>query len=192
MGPSGGAGGAKRSEKIDVGFVLRAHGIRGALRVRAQAELDGLASLDIGGRSYRLLSAQRDKEDWLVTLAGVDDRNAAEALRGQPVRLDRDAIAVAEDELLVADLVGCTLVDLAGAVLGEVTGSFDSGAHEVLEVRRPAEHGGGEFMVPLVDAIVTAVDVEARRIVCDPPPGLIDLDEADSAGGRGEPEEGGA
>jgi hypothetical protein len=36
--------------------------------------------------------------------------------------------------------------------------------------------------VPLVDAIVPCVDLDARRIVCDPPPGLIDLDEADSAG----------
>jgi 16S rRNA processing protein RimM len=92
------------------------------------------------------------------------------------VAIDRDAVEVDENELLVADLIGCTVFDAAGATLGEVTGSFDSGAHEVLEVRRADGH---EFMLPLVDAMVSAVDVEARKIVCDPPPGLIDLDEAE-------------
>jgi 16S rRNA processing protein RimM len=138
-----------------------------------------LETIAIGDRDYPIVRVQPDKDDWLVTVVGVADRNAAEALRGQPVRVDRDLIDVADDELLVADLVGCTVVDLAGVTLGEVTSSFHSGAHEVLDIKRP---NGKDFMLPLVDAIVTAVDLEARRIVCDPPPGLVDLDEADSAG----------
>jgi 16S rRNA processing protein RimM len=166
----------KSSNKIDVGFVVRAHGVRGGLRVRASADLSALDTVELGGREHRLLQAQRDKDDWLITVDDIRDRDAAEALRGAAVRVDRDAVPVGDDELLVADLVGCTVVDVAGQTLGEVIGSFDSGAHEVLEVRAPS---GKEFMVPFVDAIVTAVDLEARRIVCDPPPGLIDLDEAD-------------
>jgi len=65
---------------------------------------------------------------------------------------------------------------MAGTTLGEVTGSFDSGAHEVLEVRGA---DGKEFMLPLVDAFVTDVNLEARTITCDPPPGLVNLDEAE-------------
>jgi 16S rRNA processing protein RimM len=166
------------SSKVDVGFVVRAHGIKGALRIRSSTELSRLATLEIGGRERALVRAQRDRDEWLVTVEGVTDRDAAEALRGAAVRVDRDAIPVADDELLVADLIGCTVFDVAGQTLGEVTGSFDSGAHEVLEVRTPS---GKEFMLPLVDAMVTEVDVGARKIVCDPPPGLVDPDEADEA-----------
>ncbi len=166
------------SNTLDVGFVVRAHGIRGAVRVRSSSPaLGAVAQLLLDGRPYRVARAQRDKDDWLLTLEGVADRDAAEALRGARVAVDRDAVPVGEGELLVADLVGCKVFDVAGQELGEVTGSFDSGAHEVLEVRRADGH---EFMLPLVDAIVTAVDVAARRITCDPPPGLVDLDEAES------------
>ena len=157
--------------------MARAHGIKGALRIRSTSDAIGaVKTMLLDERPFRVLHAQRDKEDWLVTLEGVSDRNAAEALRGATVRVDRAAVVVEDDELLVADLVGCTVCDLSGAALGEVTSSFDSGAHEVLEVRRA---DGREFMLPLVDGLVTAVDLDARRIVCDPPPGLIDLDEAD-------------
>ena len=157
--------------------MLRAHGIKGALRIRStSAQLGSVEALWLDERRVRVLAATRDKQDWLVTVEGVADRNAAEALRGVAVRLDRDAVPVAAGELLVADLVGCKVFDVSGTELGEVSGSFDSGAHEVLEVRAPS---GRDFMLPLVDAIVTAIDIGARRIVCDPPPGLLDLDEAE-------------
>ncbi len=157
--------------------MLRAHGVRGVVRVRAAADLGAVDALWLDGERFAVRHASRDKDEWLVTLDGVATREAAEALRGRAVAVARDAIHVADDELLVADLVGCKVLDVAGTTLGEVTGSFDSGAHEVLEVRAP---DGKEFMVPLVDAIVTAVDLDARTVTCDPPPGLIDLDEAES------------
>lgn len=166
------------SNTVEIGHVARAHGVRGVLRVRSAS--DALAAVDevvIGERPFAVVHASRDKEDWLLTVEGVADRDAAEALRGAPVRVAREAVPVGDDELLVADLVGCRVLDVAGAALGEVTGSFDSGAHEVLEVRAA---DGKEFMLPFVDAIVKEVDVAARRIVCDPPPGLLDLDEAES------------
>lgn len=158
---------------------MRAHGVRGGLRLRVASELLGsLSLLYIDERPLRLLQAQRDKSDWLVMLEGITDRDAAQALRGARVSADRALVDVGEDEFLVADLVGCTVFDSQGVALGEVTGSFDSGAHEVLEVRRA---DGREFMLPLVEAIVTTLDLETRRIVCDPPPGLVDLEEEEEA-----------
>ncbi|HEX9105046.1 MAG TPA: ribosome maturation factor RimM [Polyangia bacterium] len=164
------------SDTIDVGFVLRAHGVRGVVRVRAKVDLGAVDAVWLGDERFAVRHASRDKDEWLVTLDGVGSREAAEALRGRAVRLPRAAVPVAADELLVADLVGCKVLDVAGTMLGEVTGSFDSGAHEVLEVRAP---DGREFMLPLVEPIVTGVDLAARTIVCDPPPGLVNLDEAE-------------
>ena len=164
------------NDTIDVGFVLRAHGVRGVVRVRASADLAGVEAVWLGDERFAVRHASRDKDEWLVTLDGVATREAAEALRGRAVRLPRDAVPVGDDELLVADLIGCKVLDVAGTTLGEVTGSFDSGAHEVLEVRAA---DGREFMLPLVDAFVRDVDLAAKQIVCDPPPGLVNLDEAD-------------
>jgi 16S rRNA processing protein RimM len=169
------------NDTIDVGYVLRAHGVRGIVRIKTAIDLSAHDALWLGDQRFAVRHASRDKDDWLVTLDGVGDRDAADALRGRTLRLSRADIPVAADELLVADLVGCKVYDVAGTALGEVTGSFDSGAHEVLEVRG-AEGGGGagkEFMLPFIDAFIVSVDTDGKRIVCDPPPGLIDLDEAE-------------
>jgi len=170
------------NDLLAVGFVLRAHGVRGVVRVRATANLIGLDALWLDDARYAVRHASRDKDEWLVTLEGVAGRDAADALRGRTVRIPRDAIEVADDELLVADLVGCTVVDVAGTAIGEVTGSFDSGAHEVLELRGAPERGGREILLPLVDAFVVSIDVEHKRIVYDPPEGLLDLERKDGGG----------
>jgi 16S rRNA processing protein RimM len=161
------------NERLDVGFVLRAHGVRGVVRVRGAAALAAADAVWLDGERFAVRHASRDKNEWLLTLDGVTTREAAEALRGRQVALPRGAVPVGDDELLVADLVGCTVVDVAGTTLGEVTGSFDSGAHEVLEVRAP---DGRELMLPFVDAFVKAVDTDGKRIVYDPPEGLLDLE----------------
>jgi 16S rRNA processing protein RimM len=115
-----------------------------------------------------------DKDDFLVELEGVSDRESANALKGQPVCVLRDELpAPDEDQLYVADLVGCRAEDLQGRALGEVAEVFFSGAHETLVIRGE----NGEFMLPFVDAMVVQVDLEFRRLVCDPPEGILELNE---------------
>jgi 16S rRNA processing protein RimM len=164
------------SEKLQIGIVTRAHGVRGMVRVRAESDaiLD-LERVFVGGRERRIERAQPERGEFLVQLEGVHDRDAAEALRGAAVEAERSELPPPEaGEFYVADLIGCRVVDGAGRELGAVRETFHSGAHEVLVVAG----GAREFMLPLVDAMVTAVDLEARLVRCDPPPGLIDPDEA--------------
>jgi 16S rRNA processing protein RimM len=151
--------------------VLRAHGVKGALRIRASEALTAAEALFLDGESFAVESIQRDKEDFLVRLSGIVDRSRAEAQKGRAVSVDRALIPVDENEIFVADLVGCSVVDKDGAPIGEVVGSFDSGAHEVLVVSGAR---GQELMIPFVDAIIVSVDLEVRRIVCDPPEGLFE------------------
>jgi 16S rRNA processing protein RimM len=104
----------------------------------------------------------------------VADRDQAQALRGAALWAARAELPpVASDEVYVADLIGCAVFDAGGQRLGEVVGSFFAGAHELLEVEGPHP-----FLLPFVDGIVTRVDVEGRRIECNPPEGLVDLDKA--------------
>jgi 16S rRNA processing protein RimM len=162
---------------LQIGFVLRAHGVRGMLRVRCDSDaLPDLKQVTVGGKPYKIVRVQPERGEWLLQLEGLTDRDQADALRGKPIEVSRADLPPPEaGEIYAADLIGCRVLDAAGKLLGEVKNTFPSGAHEVLEV-----HGEHDFLLPLAPGIVVSVDVDARTIVCDPPPGLINLDEADA------------
>ena len=114
---------------------------------------------------------------WLVAFWEVPDRTGAESLRGTRLVLD-DAEALPdvddddEDVFTEEQLRGLTVVDPAGAVLGEVRGLELGTLQDRLVVRLP---DGREASVPFVVALVPEVDLEGRRLVADLPPGLLDL-----------------
>jgi 16S rRNA processing protein RimM len=171
-----------RSQWVELGVVARAHGVRGWVRVRladpASTALSDLDEVMLGEppRRVRVLEAEGDDAGYRLRLEGVEDRDAAEALRGQVVRVERAALPEPEeDEVYVADLVGCRVEEVGGRALGVVKEAFHSGAYEVLVVEPAPGVAEGECYIPFVDGIVTEVDVEGRRIVCDPPEGLLDI-----------------
>jgi 16S rRNA processing protein RimM len=170
------------SQKLQIGTVLRPHGVRGLLRVRGSQALGALTRLYVGEQLFVVERITAERGDFLLALQGVQTREAADALRGAAVCASRDDLPPLEaGELYAADLIGCQVFDLAGNSLGQVQDTFPSGAHEVLVVGA----GAAEFMLPLVDVLVPSIDIDARRIICDPPPGLVDL----TPGGAGEAHE---
>lgn len=153
---------------IEIGVVARAHGIRGEVRVHlhnpASTALDDAEVLWLGEREYAIERARPVAGAYLVALAGVEDRNAAEALRGRPVSVARDDIDLDEGELLLADLVGCRVELPDGSEWGVVT-ALEFGPQDRLVIRQ----GQVERLLPVVDAFLVDIDLEARRIVVDPP-----------------------
>jgi 16S rRNA processing protein RimM len=175
-----------RNEWVEIGVVARAHGVRGWVRVRladpGSESLSSVKEVALGdpGRRVRLLGAEADAAGYRVHIEGIEDRDAAEALRGTPILVERRALPEPEaEEIYVADLIGCVVVDLEGRELGRVRAVHNWGAQELLAV---ALADGEEALVPMVEGIVTEVDVEGRRIVCDPPEGLLDLNRAPDRG----------
>ncbi|MEO3744725.1 ribosome maturation factor RimM [Plantactinospora sp. B5E13] len=110
----------------------------------------------------------------LVTFDGVYDRNVAEALRDTLLWVDSAAVPAPEDpdEFNDHQLVGLTVVTPAGEVLGEVARIDHAPASDLLVLRRPE---GRTALIPFVRAMVPEVDLAGRRVVVDPPPGLLDL-----------------
>jgi 16S rRNA processing protein RimM len=158
-------------ERLEVGYVARAHGLRGEVRVQLHAEgSTTLLEVDrvfVGGREVAVEVARPTNGAVLLTLAGVGDRDAADALRGQKVEVDRAAVPLAAGEYLLADLPGCTVVDTAGVEVGVVK--------EVLSGRQPilVIHGGGlERLLPAVPTFVLEVDAAARRVTVELPEDL--------------------
>ena len=157
---------------LAVGRVARAHGLRGrVLLAPYNAEsmgLERIRRLWLSGREYEVARAERVNLGYLVALKGVDDRDAADALRGQEVMVDRRELPAPEEgEMYAVDLIGFEVADAHGKVHGVVEDLEEAGPQDLLRLQ-------GGALVPL--GLVQEVMSEARRIVIEVPDGLFDIE----------------
>jgi len=167
--------GAKR---VCVGIITGAHGVQGAVRVRSFTEQPravgryGPLEDESGDRQFELRVSGSAKGVVIARVAGITDRDQAEALRGLHLYLPRAALPEPRrEEYYHADLIGLSAELADGTRLGRVRSIHDFGAGDTLEIVRSA---GAPAMVPFTRAIVPIVDLTAGRLVVDPPPGLLD------------------
>jgi 16S rRNA processing protein RimM len=155
--------------RLEVGRVGRAHGLGGEVAVtfvsdREERVTPGAVfnvSRPDGSEQTLVLETARPHQDrWLLGFKGVEDRTAAEALRG--VVLCADELPSAADELWVHQLIGATVVDGVGTTIGEVTAVQANPAHDLLvladgvliPVTFVVEHGAGRVVVDLPDGLL--------------------------------------
>jgi 16S rRNA processing protein RimM len=166
-----------------VGRVAKAHGLHGELAVELRTDspeerfaegAEVRAELRDGtARTLTVSEARPHGARLLVRFAGVDGRDAAEALRGAVLSADvADLPAIDDpDEFYDHELEGLAAELGDGTALGTVREVLHGPAGELLVLARVS---GGELLVPFVREIVPEVDVPAGRLVVDPPPGLLD------------------
>jgi len=159
-------------QTITIGVLGKPHGVRGEIGLRlfnrgSAAPLEpGPVVLERNGKStaHTVTHTRPFGAGLLLTIAGVDTREAAAALTHSEVRVERATLpAPATDEYFVADVVGCEVINHDGARLGVVDETFWNGAHDVMVVRTGAGDGG-ERLIPLVPDYVRAVDAAARTV----------------------------
>ncbi len=110
------------------------------------------------------------RKGFLARFAGVGDRAAAEQLRGRYLLRAFDTIdRLDEDEIFYHELLGAAVVHRDGSALGTVREVFPVRPSDLLEVTGP----GGEFLLPFDRRVVVEVDRERRRVIVDPPEGLL-------------------
>ena len=160
---------ANGSGMVCVASVATAHGVRGALKLRCYTEEpESVAAygpvFDAKGHElFRLSVIGRTKGGVIAKAEGIEDRDAAEALRGLDLYVPRERLpATEEDEFYVSDLVGMEAVDAEGAVQGRIVAVHDFGAGDLIEVQPPQ---GDSHLVPFTRASVPEVDLAARRAV---------------------------
>jgi 16S rRNA processing protein RimM len=173
--------------RICLGVIGAPRGVRGELRVKSYtADPEALAGYgpltDVSGRrAFRLRVLDRKGDMLVARIDGVNDRDAAEALKGIRLYVARDALPAPEaDEYYQADLLGLRAETRDGTALGTVRAVEDYGAGPLLEL---ALEDGRLMFVPFSDAVVPVVDVAGGRVVIDPPAGLLDAAD-DESGAR--------
>lgn len=161
-------------ERFVVGRLGRPHGLDGFVGLYIDeadaAALTPGATLFVAGRALTVRTLRRVDRGYQIAFEGIDDREAAEEIRGRDVEV-ASRRALDAGEFWPDDLIGLTVVDEAGTVVGEVVEVVFGAAQERLVVERP---DGTRHEVPFVDALVPEVDLAEGRVEIVPIPGLIE------------------
>ena len=150
-----------KQERITVGVIVNAHGIRGEVKLNPvgfdPAFLAEFDRFSIGGKETRVLSSRVHKSVLLLTLPGVEDMDAALALKGKTVEIFADDVELPEGEYFDVELEGCTVLDdTTGEELGKLTRVLHYPAHKVYEVK-----GAREYLIPAVPQVfIASVDID--------------------------------
>jgi 16S rRNA processing protein RimM len=186
-----GTGGAADRDLVCVGRIGGVHGVRGQVRLTSYTDdplsigAYGPLTDRTGSRRYVVRVKHMAKGSVIAEIEGIRDRDAAAALKGVELFVTRSQLPPpTEDEFYRADLVGLAAELTDGTRLGTVVAVEDFGAGDVLDVART---DATSLMVPFTRAVVPVVDLENRRVVIDPPPGLLSAPDA-----AGEEDEGAA
>jgi 16S rRNA processing protein RimM len=168
-----------------VGRVVKAHGVTGEVVVEVRTDdpdsrfargitLRGRPSRGGAERDYTIESVRDHAGRLLVRLAGVADRDGADALRGTLFLVDSADLPPIDDpdEFYDHQLEGLTVRTVDGRVVGTVTEVLHTPAGELLSVRGDDR----EVLVPFVSAIVVSVSLADAVVQIDPPDGLLDLE----------------
>ncbi len=181
---------ANLDNPVQLAVIGAAHGIKGEVRVKTYTgdplDLGSYGLLyDASGKSYEILSIRPSKTVVVVRFAGVDDRNAAEALNGKELYVDHAQLPqdLDEDEFYYTDLIGLAVRDSAGVSYGKVSAVFNFGGGDVLEIK---ESGKKPVLIPFTLVSVPEILMEEGAILIDPlAAGLVD-DGSTSADEEGE------
>jgi 16S rRNA processing protein RimM len=153
--------------RIALAAVAGAHGVKGEVRLKLFSDsvesLSRHETLHVGGVDRRLLAIRDSGKTAVARFEGINDRSAAEALRGTLVEIDRSALPPLEaGEYYHADVIGLPCFDRDGAELGKVVAVENYGAGDLLEVERAT---GKRSLIPFRAGIA---EQQGDRIVLDP------------------------
>ena len=171
-------------ERVVLGRIVGAHGLGGQLRVRyfggapdnlMRLETALLAESEDAADAERFevtRAAPGRREEVRMAFAGIADRESAEQLRGKWVIAEASQLeALPEGEYYSYQLVGCRVEAADGQALGTVREVWPTGAVDVLVVEGK---DGAQQLIPAAEDQLRTIDIEARRIVIEILPGLLD------------------
>jgi 16S rRNA processing protein RimM len=153
------------TKRILIAEIATSHGVKGLVKVRTFAEDAALLNGDLfieetGDKTLTLKLKNAMKDHWLAEVAGITEKNGADALRGTKLYIDRAALPEADDgEYYIEDLKGMRVVDETGKDIGTVIDVVNYGAGDLLDIKPST---GQSFYVPFTDDAI--IDIENKKI----------------------------
>jgi 16S rRNA processing protein RimM len=164
---------------IQIGTVIKPHGIKGELKVLAQTndpaiflELDRLILIQEGKRKmYTLAGAREDRKNWLLRLKEVTDMTAAQQLKGAALFTEEENVRpLAEDEFFIHDLIDAKVYSTTNQYLGVIVNYFEVGTQGICEVKTECD----SFLFPTSHEVLIDV-IPSDKVVINLIPELRDL-----------------
>lgn len=172
----------QNSNRILLGQIGAAHGIKGAVRIAAHTQdplaIGGYGPLhtDRPGLTITIDKLRQHKNVVVAHIKGIADRDAAEKLNGVSLFVDRDRLPEPEDEddFYHADLLGLEARLQTGQIIGQVSALPNFGAGDLIEIRDP--QSGDTFLYPFTKAVVPLVRLAEGYLVIEIP---LEVDEGE-------------
>ena len=148
---------------VEAGKIVNTHGVTGEVKIEvwldSPAFFKTFKRLFINGAEKRVLSAREHKQFIIARLEGVEDLNAAMALKGKTVEILRADARMKDGEFFVQDILGFTVVDEDGHTVGKLVDAFETPASMLYVVRGESEH-----LIPAVREFIVGIDAEKEEI----------------------------
>lgn len=162
-----------------VGAIAGAFGVKGEVRLKSfTSEPEDIASYgplftEDGSQSFQVRLSGRLKNALSARLSGISSKEQADRMKGMKLFVPREAFPqLPDDEFYHADLIGLSVYDNGGGEIGAVKAVLNHGATDLLELRLTASNETA--LLPFTRDYVPTVDMVARKLIIDPPNGLIE------------------
>jgi 16S rRNA processing protein RimM len=168
------------SDLVTIARLIRPQGIKGEIIASIETDfpehfedLDSIFLVFPNGKIQKTILEDFwfHKDRIVLKLKSINSRTEAEAFRNVAVKIpSSELIQLPENEYYEFDLVGCSVVTIDGIELGEVKELVDTGAAPLLVI-----NGIKEYLIPFAEEICTTIDVAQKKIIVNPPSGLLEL-----------------
>lgn len=171
------------NDLLHIGRIVGTHGIKGEVSVYPITDDPRRFSLlkdcflltenKPAKTSAKATGVKYSNNKVILKLDGIDDRDAALALKGRYIAVTRDnAVKLAPDSYFICDLVGCTVIDDESGELGTLADVLQTGASDIYVVKREKNK---DLLIPAIKEVVKGVDLSSRTIHVRLLDGLLDL-----------------
>ena len=165
------------NQYLETGKIVGTHGIKGEMRVECWCDSpeffcqlkkvylqEGICCLKVKSRVHKHIA--------IMKAEGIDTIEEAEKLRNKVLYIDRNDVALEEGTYFIQDLIGLSVYDVDnGSLYGKVTDVMQTGANDVYQI---TDSNGREYLIPVIDEVVIAVDLDSEKILIRPLKGIFD------------------
>lgn len=149
-----------------LGVIVKAQGIKGEVKVKPYTDtpdvLCRLKHVILKNQKVDIQSARADKTMAYIKFYGIDERDAAEGLRGVEIYVEKEnAPKLPKGRYYIDDLIGCMVLDDSNEQLGSLVNVMQNGANDVYVIK----NNKGEILVPVLNSVIKEINIEKKEII---------------------------